>query len=78
MLLPVLQGRLDDPRIALGPVTAVAGKQSDTIAVVPQPQPIAVVLDFVKSFGTKGTLAALVGMQNSNVLDLAGINRWNR
>jgi len=47
---------LDDPGIALGPVITVPGEQPHAIAVALQAQPIAVVLDFVKPFGTKGDL----------------------
>ena len=48
MLLPVLQRGLDNPRIALGPVVAVAGDQAHAIAGALDPQPIAVILDFVE------------------------------
>lgn len=52
LLLPVLQRGLYDPRIALGPVITVAGDQPHTIAIAPQADTIAVILNFVALLGT--------------------------
>ena len=50
MTVAVAQRRLDDARIAIGPVMAVAGEQPHPLAVALNDQAIAVVLDFVDPF----------------------------
>lgn len=46
----VPQRGLDDQRVAVGPVVAVAGDQPDALAVMLNYQAVAIVLDFVKPF----------------------------
>src|SRR5437870_1722809 len=58
MLLPVLEGRLDDPRIAACPVIAVACDQAHAVAVALQPKAIAVVLDLVKPVRPGGNVGS--------------------
>ena len=48
LLLAVLEGCLDNPRISLGPVMAIAGNQSDAIAVPFNTEAVAVILDFME------------------------------
>src|ERR1700722_7606258 len=48
LLHAVLERRLDDPWTALRPIGPVAGDQAHAIAVALDPQPIAIVLDFVQ------------------------------
>jgi hypothetical protein len=69
--VPVLQRRFDDPRVSAGPVVAALGDQAHALAVALKPQPVDVVFDLVESMGLVGTLVALVGMQNSNALNMA-------
>jgi hypothetical protein len=45
---PVLQRRLDNPRISIGPIIAVPGDQAHAVTVALQPQPVAVVFHFVE------------------------------
>ena len=52
--MPVLQRRLDDPRVAAGPVGAALGDQAHLVAVALQPQPVAVVFDLVEPVRTGG------------------------
>ena len=56
MLLSVLQRGFNDPRVALAPVVPALRNQAHSIAISLHSQAIAVVLDFVKPFGTKGDL----------------------
>ena len=57
--IPVSQRRLDDSRITVGPVMAVAGEQPHTLAVALHDQPVAVVFDLVDPFRPVGNLCRL-------------------
>jgi hypothetical protein len=59
--IAVAQCGLNDARIAIGPVVAVAGEQPHALVLALNDQAIAVMLDFVDPVGT--TFAPLVGMQ---------------
>ena len=47
LLVPVLQCRLDDPRVAVGSVIAAARNQPHTIAVALNAKAVVVILDLV-------------------------------
>ena len=61
------EGRLDDPRITIGPVVAVPGDQAYAVAVALQPQPVAVIFDFVEPFRLSRDCRPTIGKQNSYV-----------
>jgi len=56
-----LAGRFDDPRISVGEVLAATGHQAHALAVALKPQPVAVILDFVKLFRACWDLGADYG-----------------
>ena len=61
LLDAVLQGRLDDPGIAVGPVVAAPGDQADQVAVTLKPEAIAVVLHLVKPVRARRDAGGLGG-----------------
>jgi hypothetical protein len=67
-LLPVFQRRFSDPWIAFGPVIAAFGYEPHAVAVAFHAEAIAVVY-FVEP-GRAGTFVPVVGMQNSNALNM--------
>jgi hypothetical protein len=48
LVVAVLQRRLDDPRIAVGPVVAALGDQAHPVAVAFQPQAVAIIFHLVQ------------------------------
>jgi hypothetical protein len=57
----VLQRGLDNPRISLRPVLAAPGDQAHSVAVPLDPEPKAVILDFVEPFRAAWDLGAAGG-----------------
>jgi hypothetical protein len=54
LLHPVLQRRLDDPRIASGPVVAASRDEAREVAVALDAQAVAVMFDLVQPVGAGG------------------------
>ena len=69
--LPDLASGLHDPRIAAGPVIAVASEQTHAITVPLYAEAVAIVLHFMEPVGPGGTTLPAVGMQNSKVLRIS-------
>ena len=60
MPLSVLQRGVDDPRIALGPVIAIAGDQAHAVAIALDAQAVAVIFYFVKPVPLAGSVSFAV------------------
>jgi len=59
---------LNDQRVAIGPVVAVAGEEPDALSFTLNDQPVAVHIHFVQPFRPIGTLVPRVGMHGSKAL----------
>src|SRR4051812_41079532 len=58
---PVLQSRLDDDGVAVGPVVAVPGEPPNALAVALDDQSVAIMLDFMEPVRTGGNGGAARG-----------------
>ncbi|MGY3239981.1 hypothetical protein ACVMAJ_006871 [Bradyrhizobium sp. USDA 4448] len=68
MLLPVLQRSLGDPRMALGPVGAVAREEAQALVLPDNQHPVAIMLYFMNPVRPVGHLLA-TGSQAELVRD---------
>jgi hypothetical protein len=65
--LPVLQGGLNDPWIALAPVVTALRDQAHAIVVALHSEAVTIVFDLMQPVWVVRTWFPVVGMQNSNV-----------
>jgi len=70
--MPVLQRRLDDPGIAIGPVVAASGDQANAIPLALQTEAVAVVLNLVQPDRAIGDTGLAGRQANSNMLGIGG------